>query len=117
MPDAIVAIQATNETWGQDTRKLSKQELEELGHTQKPILSILREKCLDCCCNQPGEVRRCTAVQCSLWPYRMGTNPLRKKSGISEEQRAARVDRLHNGRDANFRPEIQAKNQRKAASG
>ena len=33
----------------------------------------IRLKCLDCCCNQPAEVRRCDIKQCPLWRFRMGT--------------------------------------------
>ena len=32
----------------------------------------IRLKCLDCCCGQSAEVRRCPSTNCSLWPYRMG---------------------------------------------
>lgn len=32
----------------------------------------IRAKCLDCCCGQQGEVRRCTAVNCPLWRFRLG---------------------------------------------
>lgn len=32
----------------------------------------IRLKCIDCCAGQPSEVRRCTAVKCPLFPYRMG---------------------------------------------
>lgn len=39
-----------------------------------PIKAI-RAKCLDCCCNQRAEVRRCQIDDCSLWPYRMGRRP------------------------------------------
>ncbi len=39
-----------------------------------PIKSI-RAKCLDCCCNQPSEVRLCPSVNCPLWPFRMGKRP------------------------------------------
>ena len=30
---------------------------------------------MDCTCNQPKEIRMCTAVTCPLYPYRMGTRP------------------------------------------
>ncbi len=33
----------------------------------------IRLKCLDCCCNQPAEVRRCHLKDCTLWRFRMGT--------------------------------------------
>ena len=39
-----------------------------------PIKAI-REKCLDCSFWQPGEVRQCTAIDCPIYPYRMGTRP------------------------------------------
>lgn len=32
----------------------------------------IRLKCLDCCCGNSAEVRRCTATNCPLWRYRMG---------------------------------------------
>jgi len=39
-----------------------------------PIKAI-RKKCLDCCCDQVKEVRLCTAINCPLYPYRMGRRP------------------------------------------
>lgn len=39
-----------------------------------PVKAI-RKKCLDCSCFQPKEVRECTVISCSLYPYRMGTRP------------------------------------------
>jgi hypothetical protein len=36
------------------------------------------------CCYQPSEVDRCTAVGCSLWPYRFGTNPFSNRKGNPE---------------------------------
>lgn len=32
----------------------------------------IRQKCLDCCCWQEAEIRRCTAQSCALYPFRMG---------------------------------------------
>jgi len=32
----------------------------------------IREKCLDCVCQQRAEVRRCHIVSCPLWPWRFG---------------------------------------------
>ena len=31
----------------------------------------IREKCLDCCCGNSAEVRKCTVYRCPLWRYRM----------------------------------------------
>ena len=33
----------------------------------------IRLKCLDCCCGNHAEVRRCPATNCPLWRYRMGS--------------------------------------------
>jgi hypothetical protein len=75
---------------GRDPRTLSTSELRALGHTPTPVLRAIRERCLDCCCEQPAEVRKCTAVGCPSWPFRMGTNPWRAPP--SEERRAAAVE-------------------------
>ena len=32
----------------------------------------IRLKCLDCCCGNTAEVRRCPSEYCPLWRYRMG---------------------------------------------
>jgi hypothetical protein len=34
--------------------------------------TAIRNHCLECCGYDPAEVRRCTAPQCWLWPYRLG---------------------------------------------
>lgn len=39
-----------------------------------PIKAI-RAKCLDCCCGNVAEVRRCPSEKCALYPYRMGKRP------------------------------------------
>jgi hypothetical protein len=65
---------------GVDSRKLGRALLERV-HPPAPLLDVIREKCLDCCCCQPSEVDRCTAVGCSLWPYRFGTNPFSNRKG------------------------------------
>ena len=49
---------------------------------------------LDCCCGNAAEVRKCVAVDCALWPFRMGTNPFRKKRELSFEQKCQRTERL-----------------------
>lgn len=79
----------TGETQGHDPREMPTSLLERLGHTKSPLLTVARAKCLDCA-HTASEVRKCTAVDCALWPYRMGTNPF--KAERSETQREA--DRL-----------------------
>ena len=68
-----------------------------LYHRAKNPLKAIRERCLDCCCDQPSEVRKCTAVRCPSWPYRMGTNPFREKRVLTPEQKAAMAERLGRG--------------------
>ena len=51
----------------------------------------IRLKCLDCCCGQSAEVRRCPATECPLWRYRMGKEendelrPVRKNPQKSDD--------------------------------
>ena len=32
----------------------------------------IRLKCIDCCCGNTAEVRKCPATHCPLWRFRMG---------------------------------------------
>lgn len=41
----------------------------------------IRLKCLDCCCGNSAEVRRCPTGSCPLWRYRMGNE---KKANAAE---------------------------------
>jgi hypothetical protein len=69
---------------GRDPREMTRAELELLGHGKKPLLRAIRARCLDCCADQPNEVRLCTQVHCPLWPYRMATDPWRKEPGEAQ---------------------------------
>lgn len=51
----------------------------------KSPIKAIRAKCLECSCNQLGEVRECPITDCPLFPFRFGKNPYRKP--ISEERR------------------------------
>lgn len=48
----------------------------------KPLrpLRAIRQKCLECCCGSPKEVRECQITDCTLWPYRHGKRPMGAKS-------------------------------------
>lgn len=50
------------------------QDLRGLGHPISPGRAI-RAKCLDCSGGNDAEVRKCVAVGCALWAFRMGSNP------------------------------------------
>ena len=43
--------------------------------TKAEILKAIRARCLDCCCDQPEEVKLCAAQNCALWPLRFGRDP------------------------------------------
>ena len=79
---------------GRDPRTMSPDELRALGHERMSPLKALRLRCIDCCAGSAYEVRRCTAVECPSWPFRIGENPWRTKRKLSEEQRIAAAARL-----------------------
>jgi hypothetical protein len=76
---------------GRDPRQIAAREFLEAGINPAPILDVIRAKCLDCCVEQPDEVRKCVAIACPNWPYRMGANPFR--AAITDEERQKRADR------------------------
>jgi hypothetical protein len=53
---------------GRDPRKLS---LDAISVPPMLAAQAIRAKCLDCCGDQPGEVRKCVATGCPLWAFRM----------------------------------------------
>jgi len=71
---------------GRDPRKMDQEGLQELGHVPMSPLSALRVRCIDCCAGSADEVRKCVAVGCASWPFRMGVNPWRS---VSEGRREA----------------------------
>lgn len=47
-----------------------------MKNVEKPSMAkAIREKCIDCCCGDTAEVRKCIMDKCSLFPYRFGCNP------------------------------------------
>jgi hypothetical protein len=80
---SFIETRPDGSTAGLDTRTLGRALLER-AHPPAPSLDVIREKCLDCCCYQPGEIDPSTAVACSLWPYRFGTNPFSNRRGNAE---------------------------------
>ena len=62
---------------------------------KKPLtpLKAIRAKCLDCCCDQPKEVRLCPCEDCPLYPYRAGCDPSRLNL-LTESQRANAAERM-----------------------
>jgi hypothetical protein len=83
---------------GRDPRKMTAEELTELGHQRRPLLRAIRANCVECCAGLEAEVRRCRMSACPMWPYRMGTNPFSKRE-YTEEQRAALAERFRLARE------------------
>ena len=57
-------------------------------------LTAIRNKCLDCCCDQAYEVKLCPATKCPLHPFRFGKNPFRKRRELTDQQRKEIGERL-----------------------
>ncbi len=68
---------------GCDPRDLPVELLRQLGAPTSPSKAA-RAMCLGCCGNQPSEVRKCVAVKCPLWSYRMGMSPFHARRSIPE---------------------------------
>lgn len=58
---------------GIDPRDIPIADLQQLPGTKSPI-KVIRAKCIDCCGGNATEARKCVAVTCPLWPFRMGKN-------------------------------------------
>ena len=72
------------------------------GYTGEKITSVLKavkKHCLDCCAYQRDEVKLCPSTRCTLWPFRFGKNPYRKKKEYTEEQLEALRKRMSAGRN------------------
>lgn len=68
---------------GRDPRKLTVEDFKQAGVDLRPVAEAVRAKCIDCCAGSIGEVRKCTAVQCPLWPLRMGVFPRALRKAVS----------------------------------
>ena len=73
---------------GREPRDVGRKALAALGGPQGTTKAI-RAKCLDCCCGSAPEVRKCTAVRCALWPFRMGRNPFHSRARENDADRPA----------------------------
>lgn len=65
---------------------------------QKNPVKAIREFCLDCCGESSSAVKECTAVNCALYPFRLGKNPFRTKREMTDEQKEAAKIRLAEAR-------------------
>jgi hypothetical protein len=83
---------AGSQSVARDPRKMKPDELRALGHEPMTPLAALRLRCLDCCGGSVDEVRKCIALTCPAWPFRMGANPWR--APLSDAEKARRRNLL-----------------------
>ena len=84
---------------GKDPRDVPSEILSRYHREQNP-LKALRARCLDCCCGNASEVRKCVSVECPSWPFRMWVNPFRQKRVLTAKQKQAMAERLAKARAA-----------------
>ena len=60
---------------GRDPRDLTPDDFAAAGVPLMPSPKAIRARCIDCCGGDVGEVRKCVATACPLWPLRMGNFP------------------------------------------
>jgi len=74
------------ENIGRDPKQVTAEKPRALGHSPMSPLKALRLGCIDCCAGSSLEVRRCTALNCPAWPFRMGWNPWRAPASEGRRQ-------------------------------
>jgi hypothetical protein len=77
-----------------DPRKMSPDEVREIGHKPMSPMQAIRARCLDCSAGSPDEVRLCAHVECASWPFRMSKNPWREVSEARREAGRAAAHRM-----------------------
>jgi len=63
-----------------------------------PPLKAIRAYCLDCCLDQPKEVRLCPDGECAVHPFRFGDNPFASEAKREAGRKA--IQRLKSSRSA-----------------
>lgn len=81
---------------GKDPRQIPLADIRLLEHAESPIKGI-RAKCIDCSGDNVAEVRKCVAVNCALWPFRMGMNPFHASSASAKLEAANFATSNENG--------------------
>lgn len=61
-------------------------------------LKAIKAFCMECSGDSYTELKYCTSKRCPLKPFRFGNNPFHKRI-VTEEQRAASIERLRKARE------------------
>jgi len=64
---------------------ISKGASDEAFVSKKQLRDAIRDKCLECCCEQRGEIAQCRITKCPLWQHR----PYQKMKIVDIEEEAA----------------------------
>ena len=97
---ALLEKDGDGDVVGRSPLQCTRQELAAEGHAPISAQEALRLHCLDCCANNAAEVRKCVAVRCVSWPFRLGRSPWKAAPVISEETRQKRIAGLAKAREA-----------------
>ena len=84
---------------GTRPEQLSRDEFATLGHAPGTLRAI-RRHCVQCCGGIEAEARRCATTWCTLWPFRTGSDPFRRREldGAAHERAAARMRAVNDRR-------------------
>jgi len=63
-------------------------------------MKAIKAKCIDCSGGSSREVKLCIVESCPLFYFRLGKNPNRKPSKMTDEQKVAAAERLKKAREA-----------------
>lgn len=69
-----------------------------LPKKEKSPVKAIRAYCMDCCNNQPKEIKLCPAKTCALHDFRFGLNPFVKRPAMSDEQKQLHAEVLRRAR-------------------
>ena len=70
-------------------------------YQKRPIMKVIKLKCMDCCGGSYDEVKKCTSDKtCFLHPYRLGKNQFNKRE-LTEEQKEQARERFAKYREGN----------------
>ena len=75
--------------------KTNQQALKRLNEGKRiPLLRIIRLKCLECCCWNDAEVRKCTIPDCILYRFRLGKNPIKRVMSEKQKENVKKLGEL-----------------------
>ncbi len=65
-----------------------------------PLLKVIRNKCLECCCFDQGEVKGCEITDCVLHKFRMGKHPIKRQMTTKQREKQREIMKKRFGRSS-----------------